>query len=257
MLKKRVIAVIIVCDGQVVQSVNFKHTNIVHYDVIHAVKVFADWSVDEIILLNVSRDIQSRMGFIDVLSEVSHQCFIPLTVGGWITDSEYAHRLLRAGADKLAVNTVLHSNPELVTSLSQRYGKQCIVASIDVKRDEVGTPWVHVDRGRLKLKFQALEWAKRAEQLGAGEILFNSIDHDGARRGYDIKTLEPLCQSLQIPVIGFGGVLTWAHMYKGIEVGCDAVAAANQFHYQEQSTRRAKSFLADKGVLVRKEGRIL
>lgn len=254
MLKKRVIAVILDHEGTVVQSIRFRHTNVVHYDTLHAVEAFANWSVDEIILLNVTRSSESRQRFVKTLHKISEYCFVPLTVGGWITDEDYAAALLRNGADKLVLNTALADNPELVMGLSQTYGKQCIVASIDVKRNTVGEINVCVDRGTRCIDADPVSWARRAKNLGAGEIFFNSIDHDGARRGYDIPTLQALCQAIDIPIIGFGGVFTWKHLHEGIEAGCDAVAVANQFHYQEHATRRAKSYLADRGVAIRQEG---
>ena len=257
MLKKRVIAVILDEDGKVVQSVKFKHTNIVHYDTRHAVEAFAGWSVDEIVLLNVSRSKDGRDKFLETLREVTKHCFVPVTAGGWITDQEYAKQLLRSGADKLIFNTALLDAPEIVTNLSKRFGKQCIVASIDVKRNDDDQPKVCVDRAQRDTDLEPIAWAQRAVELGAGEIFFNSVDHDGARRGYDLETLEALCEAVDVPVIGFGGVLTWNHMYQGIEAGCDAVGAANQFHYQEHATRRAKSFLASRGVPVRAEGQEL
>ena len=257
MLKKRVIAVILDRDGEVVQSVKFKHTNVVHYDTQVAVETFAGWSVDEIVLLNVSKSPESRERFVATLNTVSRSCFVPLAAGGWITSREYASELLRNGADKLVFNTLLADDPKKVTEFSQVFGRQCIVASIDASRDEEGNPIVCVDRGRRPISETPLAWAKRAEALGAGEILFNSIPHDGARRGLDLETLQTICKAVDIPVIGFGGVLIWKHLLEGVEAGCDAVAAANQFHYQENATRRAKSFLADKGVPIRREGRAL
>ena len=256
MLKKRLIAVIIVTNNQVVQSIKFKHTNIVHYDAIHAVEAFSNWSVDEIVILNVDRSPENKSQFVETISEVSRYCFIPITVGGWITDQDYAQELLRNGADKLCLNTALEKDSGLVTGLAKKYGKQCIVASIDVKK-EGEDAFVYIDRGSCQINVRPNEWAMHAQQLGAGEILFNSIDHDGARRGYDLETLKVICDVVDVPVIGFGGVFTWKHLLDGINVGCDAVAVANQFHYQEHSTRRAKTYLANNGVAVRQEGREL
>mgnify|MGYP003966925787 FL=1 len=256
MLKKRVIAVILDCEGKVVQSVKFKHTNIVHYDTKYAVDTFSNWSVDEIILLNVSRESGNRDNFLDTLRKVSKNCFIPITAGGWITDKEYADKLLRNGADKLILNTAISDNPKMVSSLVKTYGKQCIVASIDVKRNKKGVASVYVDRARRNLNINPTIWAQQAQALGVGEVFFNSVDHDGARKGYDIETLSNICKSVDIPVIGFGGVFSWDHMYQGIEAGCEAVAVANQFHYQENAALRAKSFLAERKVNVRKEGRL-
>lgn len=257
MLKKRLIAVLIVRDGRIVQSVRFKHTNVIHADAVHAMSAFNKWSVDEIVLLNVTREADSRDGFREVVESVSRHCFVPLAVGGWVTDEDYAQALLRSGADKLVVNTILQTDPALVTRLSERYGRQCIVASMDIKKDEDGEQKVAIDRGRQLLAENPVDWAVRAQKLGAGELFFNSIDHDGARRGYDITTLEQLAKALDIPLIAMGGVFSWGHLVAGIEAGASAAAAANQFHYTEQATRMAKSYMAEMGVDVRNEGRRL
>ena len=257
MLKKRLIAVLILRDGQVVQSIKFKHTNVIHYDPVHAMEAFNKWSVDEIVLLNVSREAESREAFAQSVEHVSRHCFVPLSVGGWITDAAYARELLSKGADKLVLNTAFADDPELLRTLSRRFGKQCIVASIDVKRDEGGSAKVAVDRGNRLLDEAPVSWALKAQGLGAGEIFFNSVDHDGARKGYDLESLGAIARAVDVPVIAFGGVFTWSHLLAGIEAGADAVAAANIFHYTEQATRKAKSFLADAGVPVRSEGRSL
>ncbi len=257
MLKKRLIAVLILRDGQVVQSVRFKHTNVIHYDPIHAMEVFNRWAVDEIVILNVSRNKNSRGQFSEIVERISSQCFLPLAVGGWIDSKDYAQRLLRSGADKLVVNTILADDPTLVRRLSMRYGRQCIVASMDAKRDESGTPSVAVDRGTRGVDATPEAWASKAVDLGVGEILFNSIDHDGARKGYDTESIRKVCAAVPVPVIAFGGVFTWDHLVHGINAGASAVAVANQFHYTEQSTRKAKSHLAIAGVLVRRQGQNL
>lgn len=257
MLKKRLIAVLILRDGQVVQSIKFKHTNVIHYDPVHAMEAFNKWSVDEIVLLNVSHSADSRKAFAQSVEQVSEHCFVPLSVGGWITDAGYARDLLSKGADKLVVNTAFADDPDLVQLLSNRFGKQCIVASMDVKRDDQGTTRVAVDRGTRLLDEAPLVWALRVQELGAGEIFFNSVDHDGARKGYDLGSLKAITEAVDIPVIAFGGVFTWSHLLAGIEAGADAVAAANIFHYTEQATRKAKTFLANAGVPVRSEGQSL
>lgn len=257
MLKKRLIAVLILREGQVVQSVRFKHTNVIHYDPVHAVEAFNKWAVDEIVMLNVTRDAASRGQFAERVASVSRHCFVPLTAGGWITDEDYANQLLRSGADKLVVNTVLLDDPQLVTTLARRNGQQCIVASMDVIRTENEEVKVAVDRGRRVTDEDPVSWAKQAVELGCGEILFNSIDHDGARKGYNLEVLADVAAVVSVPVIAFGGVLQWKHLLEGIEAGADAVAAANIFHYTEHATKKAKSFLARAGVPVRSEGRIL
>jgi cyclase len=253
MLKKRLIAVLILRDGRVVQSVRFKHTNVIHYDPVHAVECFNKWAVDEIVMLNVSPSPDSRQDFLEAVGRISEECFVPLSVGGWITDGDYARALLSKGADKLVLNTLFADDPDLVTALSRRFGRQCIVASMDVKRGEAGEAQVMVDRGRRATGVAPVAWAQRAETLGAGEIFFNSMDHDGARKGYDLETLGAVCRAVSVPVIAFGGVFTWNHLLDGLKAGADAVAVANQFHYTEHSTRKAKRYLVQSGVAVRKE----
>lgn len=254
MLKKRLIAVLILRDGAVVQSVRFKHTNSIHYDPVHAIECFNKWAVDEIVILNVSRDREAREGFAEVVKRISRKCFVPLSVGGWITGMEYARSLLNAGADKLVVNTILADDPSLMETLSQRFGRQCMVASIDVKRDAAGRAGVVVDRAQRGTGHNPVAWAKRAVELGAGEIFLNSVDHDGARRGYDLETLRAVSAAVEVPVIAFGGVFHWEHLVEGIRSGADAVAAANIFHYTEHATMKAKRHLAEAGIAVRTEG---
>jgi cyclase len=257
MLKTRLVAVIIIRDGQVVQSVRFRHTNVIHYDPIHAIESFNKWSVDEIVLLNVSRQPDGRDSFAEITERISEQCFVPLAVGGWITDDSYARQLLRSGADKLVLNTAFDADPDLVRRLAMRYGSQCIVASIDTKLDGSGQTLVAVDRGTRLVQTTPAVWAKKAVELGAGEILLNSVDHDGARRGYNLACIQSIAKSVDIPLIALGGVFTWDHLVEGIEAGASAVAAANIFHYTEQSTRKAKTYLAQAGIPVRELGQVL
>ena len=253
MIKTRLIAVIILRDGQVVQSVQFKHTNVIHYDAIHAIETFNRWSVDEIIFLDVSRSDQGRQQFRDIVERVSETCFVPLSVGGWITSEDYAQALLSSGADKLVVNTIVKDQPELVTKLADRYGKQCIVASIDFRFvDEQSR--VCINRGSDVLEESPVDWAQYAESLGAGEIMLNCVEHDGNRKGYALDVLSAVCDAVTVPVIAFGGVFRWKHLVEGVNAGADAVAAANIFHYTEHSTKHAKRHMADHGVRVRKEG---
>ncbi|MBF0233102.1 MAG: imidazole glycerol phosphate synthase subunit HisF [Desulfamplus sp.] len=253
MLKKRLIAVLIVRDGQVVQSVRFKHTNAIHYNSIHAIECFNRWAVDEIIILNVARSPESRDDFSEIIYHISKLCFVPLSVGGWITDDEYAEKLLRSGADKLVFNTAFSVNHQLVKRLSNRFGQQCIVGSMDVKLRHDGKTTVWVDRGRIDTGVAPLIWAHNMIKNGSGEILFNSIDHDGARGGYNLSILSTLVKHLPVPVIAFGGVFSWDHLVEGLSVGAQAVAAANIFHYTEHSTRKAKQYLINANIAMRRE----
>jgi cyclase len=250
MLKKRFIAVLIILDGQVVQIVKFKHTNVIHYDPIHAIEALNKWSVDEIVILNVSKKAESRKGFVEDLKRISERCFVPISAGGWITDEYYARALLRAGADKIILNSAFYQNPVLIYELSKSYGKQCIVASMDAKQID-GRKTIWVDRGRVNTEILPVDWAKKVIEYGAGEIFFNSIDHDGARRGYDVETISKICDQISVPLIAFGGIFRWHQLLAGFDAGADAVAVANQLHYTEHAAKKAKKFLNESGIKIR------
>jgi cyclase len=249
MLKHRLIAVILVRDGRVVQSVKFKHTNVIHYDPIHAIESFNKWAIDEIAVLNVSKEEISKHDFVNVIRKISTECFVPLAAGGWITDIEYARSVLANGADKLVVNTFGFQHPDFITELAKKFGNQCVVVSIDSKRHESGAEVVAIDRGKTVTEMPTVAWAKKAESLGAGELFLNSIDFDGSRKGYNTVLFGEVTENVSIPVIAMGGVLTWNHLADGITVAkADAVAAANIFHYTEHSTKKAKKYLLDAGL---------
>lgn len=253
MLKKRLIAVILVRDGRVVQSVKFKHTNVIHYDAIHAIESFNRWAIDEIVILNVSKTKESQEEFLKIIQKISTECFVPLAAGGWINHLNYGKLLLKSGADKLVVNTQLYHNPELIKQLIAKFGSQCIVASIDAKKDEEGNEKVMINRGQDNTGKDVLEWVKEVEQIGVGEIFLNSMDHDGNRKGYNIPLIKKSVEAVNIPVIAMGGVLTWNHMIQGVlETDAAAVAAANIFHYTEHSTKKAKRALLNKNLNFRK-----
>ena len=253
MLKKRLIAVILVRDGRVVQSVKFKHTNVIHYDAIHAIESFNRWAIDEIVILNVSKAKESQEEFLKIIQKISTECFVPLAAGGWIDHLNYGKLLLKSGADKLVVNTQLYHNPELIKQLIVKFGSQCIVASIDAKKDEDGNEKVMINRGQDNTGKDVLEWVKEVEQIGVGEIFLNSMDHDGNRKGYNIPLIKKSVEAVNIPVIAMGGVLTWNHMIQGVlETDAAAVAAANIFHYTEHSTKKAKRALLNKNLNFRK-----
>jgi cyclase len=254
MVKVRLIAVIIVADGRVVQSVRFKHTNAIHADALHAIECFNKWSIDEIVLVNASRHESSRAAFADTVERVSSHCFVPLATGGWITDIAHGAELIARGADKLVVNTAVFDDPALVTALAARFGNQCVVASMDVRRIDGAPPQVVVDRGTRPTGVGPVDWATRAIALGAGEIFFNSIDHDGARKGYDLESIAAVARAVDVPVIAMGGVFSWDHLVEGVRAGADAVAAANIFHYTEHATKKAKRKMAAAGLPVRNEG---
>lgn len=251
MLKNRLIANIILNNGNIVQSVNFKHTNVIG-NAITAVDFFNSWAIDEIIILDVSRTTDSRINFHRIINGLSKRCFIPLAVGGWIRDLEEIQKLLNEGADKICINTEAVKNPNFISQSSQKFGSQCIVVSIDVKKNESNDYEVCIDRGKISTGLDPVDWAKKCQKLGAGEILLTSIDHEGKRNGYDLELLQRVSKNISIPVIAFGGVGEWQHFVDGITVGkADAVAAANIFHYSEHSTFNAKEFMIKAGLNVR------
>jgi cyclase len=251
MVKKRLIPVLILRDGMIVQTLQFKFTNIIG-DAITAVEFFNRWAADEIIILDVSRTAAKREKFYSVIQNLSRKCFVPLTVGGWIDSVEEVRRLTRYGADKVTVNTAAVRRPAFITECATVFGSQCIVAAIDARRRAAGDWEVVVDRGREPTGRPVLEWAQQCEAAGAGEIFLTSIDQDGTRRGYDLELMRAVVDAVTIPVIAFGGVLAWQDLVDGIKLGgCEAVSAANVFHYTEHSTRNAKEFMRRAGIDVR------
>ena len=252
MLKKRLIPVLILRNGQVVQSVQFKHTNVIHWNPATAVDFFNHWAVDEIILLDVSRDMRKRQKFYDAVDELSKKCFVPLTVGGWIQDTDDVFCLLGLGADKIIINTEAYRNLSLISNCAKIFGRQCVVVSIDVRKHGAGHYEVYIDRGMEATGEEPEAWAKRAQQMGAGEICLNCIERDGFRQGYDLDLLRHVVDAVSIPVIAMGGVFEWQHLVDGIIIGgAEAVAAANIFHYTEHSTKKAKDYMRLKGIDVR------
>jgi len=252
MLKKRLIPVLILRDGLVVQSIQFKHTNVIHWKPVTAVDFFNRWAVDEIVVLDVSRNGNQRAKFYEVIVGLSEKCFVPLTVGGWVDSVDEVRKLLRLGADKITMNTEAVRRPPFITECAQVFGSQCIVVSIDVKAHGEGKYEVYIDRGQEPTGLSPIDWARQAQEMGAGEIFLNCIDRDGFRQGYDLVLLRTLVDAVSIPVIAMGGVLTWQHLVDGIiQGGAEAVAAANIFHYTEHSTRKAKQYLREAGIDVR------
>ena len=253
MLKKRLVAVLIIRDGQVVQSIRFKHTNVIHWDPVEAIDIFNEWAVDEVVVLNVSRKKETKEAFVDIVGRLAQKCFVPLAAGGWIEELEDAARLIRNGADKVVVNTAAFRDPGLIKQIADKFGSQCCVLSLDVKCDETGVRRVFIDRGREATDSAPLPWAESAVAHGAGEVFFNSIDHDGNRGGYDLEQLQELAEALPVPVIAFGGVQTWDHLAAGVIEGkADAVAAANILHYTEHSVIKAKKYLLEHGLNFRR-----
>jgi len=251
MLKKRLIACLLWRDGMLVQSKSFKHTNSVG-NAYTAIDFFNTWSIDEIILLDVTREPNEREKFHRDLMELSARCFVPLSVGGWVNSVEEMRRLLSEGADKVVVNSGAFRNEAFIRDGAERFGKQCLVLSIDAKRVNGGHE-VFIDRGRKGMGVSPVDWAKQAEEWGIGEIFLTSIDQDGSGNGYDLELIGNVAKAVNVPVIASGGVGNWQHCIEGIEKAhADAVSAANIFHYMEQSTKKAKNELFAHGINIRK-----
>ncbi|NNE83127.1 MAG: imidazole glycerol phosphate synthase subunit HisF [Alphaproteobacteria bacterium] len=240
--------------GQVVQTRRFKPQNVIG-NAITAVDFFNSWAVDEIILLDISPNDQYFDSFVETADELSKRCFVPLTVGGNVRSLDAARRLTRVGADKVVVNTGAFLRPELIAEIADAFGKQAVVVSVDAapNPDLPSGYEVVIDRARHRTKEDLLSWVNKATAHGAGELLLNSVEHDGDRRGYDIPLMNLVTSHVSIPVIAFGGVNEWQDLVSGIrDGGVQAVAAGNIFHYTEQSTKKAKEFLEQAQLRVRR-----
>ncbi len=251
--KHRLIASLLVCNGHVVQTRRFRPTNDVG-SAFTAVDFFNSWAVDEIIVLEISNDDGYLERFQAIIDGLSRRCFVPLTVGGKIRDLACVRAYTRAGADKIALNTAALERPSLISEISDQFGRQCVVLSIDARRNaEMPSGYEAVGgRGRAPSGRDARAWAVEAVSLGAGEILLNEIEHDGDKRGYDLDLVRMISDSVDAPVIAFGGVGTWDHLVEGVRRGhAQAVAAGNIFHYTEHSTKKAKEYMAGAGLPVR------
>lgn len=260
MHKKRLIPVLLLRNGVIVQSKGFKRYQSLGSPSA-AVERLSSWASDELVYLDISpspvydlkRDDLNYPKFdsiLEIIRLVASKCFMPLTFGGGIRTLDDIYQRLKAGADKVTLNTIAIDRPEFIGECAREFGSQCIVISIDARRSE--KQWVVYRGGRTPADMLPQAWAKKAEEQGAGEILLNSIDRDGAGTGYDMALIQEVSQSVSIPVIALGGVGTWQHLEEGIKSTASAVAAANIFHYSENSIYNAKRYLYDRGNNVRR-----
>jgi imidazole glycerol-phosphate synthase subunit HisF len=251
--KHRLIATLLIDSGNVVQTRLFKRTNVVG-SALTAVDFFNGWTVDEIIALEISDNADWLPRMEQIVSELSRRCFVPLSVGGKITSVKMAAAYIRMGADKVVLNTGALEQPNLIEEIVARFGRQCLVVSIDGQPDP-GLPsgyHVVVGNARRHTGRDAVEWAREAVERGAGELLINSTTHDGNKLGYDIDLIRKVSSAVTVPVVAMGGVGELAHFVEGIKSGgADAVAAGNIFHYFEHSTKKAKEAMRAAGVSVR------
>ena len=249
MLKNRIIPCLDVKNGRVVKGINFVDLKDAG-DPVEQAKIYSDGGADEICFLDITASNENRDTIYEVVEKTSKKCFVPLTVGGGVRSIEDINKLLNCGADKVSINTAAVQNPEVIVESSKKFGSQCIVVAIDAKKN--GDIWeIFTHGGRNKTGINVLEFAKKMEKNGAGELLVTSMDKDGTQSGYDIELMKKISSSVNIPVIASGGVGNLDHLVDGIKSGANAVLAASIFHYGTFSIEEAKQYLASKDIPVR------
>ena len=252
MLTKRIIPCLDVKNGRVVKGVNFVELQDAG-DPVEIARAYDAAGADEIVFLDITASSDNRSTVADMVRRVAANVFIPFTVGGGIRTVEDFKLLLREGADKISINSSALTRPELIREAALKFGSQCVVVAIDAKRRPDGSGWnVYKNGGRVDVGLDAVEWAKTAEALGAGEILLTSMDGDGTKAGYDLSLTRAIADAVSIPVIASGGAGTLEHFYEALtKGGADAALAASLFHYKELEIREVKEYLEQKGLPVR------
>lgn len=249
---KRIIPCLDVNNGRVVKGTNFVNLRDAG-DPIEIAKIYDAAGADELVFLDITASSDAREIKADMVRRVAENVFIPFTVGGGIRTVEDFKMILREGADKVAVNSAAIMNPALISEAADKFGSQCVVVAIDAKRREDGSGWnIFKNGGRVDMGIDAVEWAVKAEQSGAGEILLTSMDCDGTKAGYDLALTKAVAESVGIPVIASGGAGTMEHFYEALTEGkAEAALAASLFHFRELEIRDVKQYLRDRGVSVR------
>ncbi len=251
MLTKRIIPCLDVDHGRVVKGKKFKDIQDVA-DPVELGRYYSEQGADELVFYDITASYEERDIFINIVEKVAEAIRIPFTIGGGISRVEDFRKVLMAGADKVSVNSSAVKNPQLIRDAALKFGNQCVVLSIDAKRNGSGSWDVYVKGGRENTGIDAIEWAKRGQELGAGEICINSIDTDGVKRGYDLELNRKLSEILTIPVIASGGAGEKAHFSEVLKAGADAALAASVFHYKEIPIPELKAYLDSEGIAVRK-----
>ena len=250
MLKNRIIPCLDVKNGRVVKGINFVDLKDAG-DPVEQAKIYSDGGADEICFLDITASNENRDTIYDVVEKTSKKCFVPLTVGGGVRSVDDINKLLNCGADKVSINTAAVQNSEVVIDSSKKFGSQCIVVAIDAKKSS--DKWeIFTHGGRNNTGIDALEFAEKMEESGAGELLVTSMDRDGTKKGYDLDLTQKVSNLINIPVIASGGVGNLEHLYQGFKIGkASAVLAASIFHFGEFSIQDAKKYLDSKGIPVR------
>ena len=253
MLAKRIIPCLDVNDGRVVKGINFVNLRDAG-DPVEVAAAYDKAGADEVVFLDITASSDHRATVVDMVRKVAEKVFIPFTVGGGIRTVEDFKVLLREGADKISINSSAINTPELIGNAADKFGSQCVVVAIDARRREDGSGWnVYKNGGRIDTGLDAVEWAMKANRLGAGEILLTSMDCDGTKAGYDIELTRQIADNVSIPVIASGGAGTKEHFYEALTEGhADAALAASLFHYKELEIMDLKNYLADRGVSLRR-----
>ena len=251
MLAKRIIPCLDVRDGRVVKGVNFVNIRDAG-DPVELARYYSDQGADEIVFLDITATHEARKTVADVVERTAEQVFVPLTVGGGIRTLDDFRELLRAGADKISVNSAAVARPELITEAAERFGSQCVVLAVDARSRGDGTWEVVVAGGRKPTGLDLLEWVKKGEALGAGEILLTSMDADGTKAGFDLPMTKAVTEAVGIPVIASGGCGSLSHFAEVFEeTGCDAALAASLFHFGELTVPQVKDYLRTRDIPVR------
>ena len=252
MFTKRIIPCLDVNNGRVVKGVNFVDLKDAG-DPVEIAKAYDAAGADELVFLDITASSDGRRTVIDMVREVAKCVFIPFTVGGGIRTVEDFKALLREGADKISINSSAIANPQLIRDAADKFGSQCVVVAIDARKREDRSGWnIYKNGGRVDVGIDAIEWAKKVESLGAGEILLTSMDCDGTKAGYDLELTKAVAESVSIPVIASGGAGTVEHFKEALtDGGADAALAASLFHYKELEIRQVKEYLRDQGISVR------
>ena len=253
MFTKRIIPCLDVKDGRVVKGVNFVDLKDAG-DPVEIAAAYDKAGADEVVFSDITASSDHRATVVDMVRKVAANVFIPFTVGGGIRSVEDFRVLLREGADKISINSSALNRPELISEAADKFGSQCVVVAIDARKRADGSGWnVYKNGGRIDVGLDAVAWAKKAEALGAGEILLTSMDCDGTKSGYDIALTRSIAEAVSIPVIASGGAGTKEHFYDALTEGkADAALAASLFHYKELEIMDLKAYLAEKGVSVRR-----
>ena len=253
MFTKRIIPCLDVNNGRVVKGVNFVNLRDAG-DPVEVAAAYDKAGADEVVFLDITASSDNRGTVVDMVRKVAEKVFIPFTVGGGIRTVDDFKALLREGADKISINSSAINTPELIGNAADKFGSQCVVVAIDARRRADGCGWnVYKNGGRIDTGLDAIEWAMKANQLGAGEILLTSMDCDGTKAGYDIELTRLIAENVSIPVIASGGAGTMDHFYDALTEGkADAALAASLFHYKEMEIMDLKNYLADRGVSVRR-----